>query len=558
MWRRQRWALALVALLWTRAAAFDLNEPAEFELELEPETETETETEAEQQQQQPQPCQREAADQRKPLLEDSSWLRRLKLSAKSTISLAIDRLPDYFDFDSFAANFKRKYSKSQLILRRSVFFKRCLKIFKSRVGFRLGSIGYLQNVNKFSDLSQEEFRRIFMSGPPIELRPSWQTERQYYEQIGRSYEQRKLLAHESGELPAKASASDFELEPERFGEESRVFVHESQVRREIVAMLEAEPAHSALELAVREELLNSGQERFSQACAGQAKPKRPLPWPKCASRLSQDGRQFNASNQSYAPPDLNRLGLAEGIDWSQHPCFHQIYDQGDRCGKCYVMAATSLAEFYKCSEQVNVVDRRKFSKDYVLDCGQKYSAANMGCLGGSLLETIRFISEAGVFNIGGWKLRRQRELAKLRESGARVAGLDLKCPLNGLETGYSNWGDIKLELSPELVGPSEWAWALLEGPLVASVQMPAEGVDAYEGGVHEGTGCAQSANWHAMLLVGFGQNEQGVAYWRFRNSWGADWGEGGHFNLAMAVPGACLAGGVRVFREPGAAAPTSG
>lgn len=78
--------------------------------------------------------------------------------------------------------------------------------------------------------------------------------------------------------------------------------------------------------------------------------------------------------------------------------------------------------------------------------------------------------------------------------------------------------------------------------------MPSEGLDSYQGGVHEGAGCATSGNWHAMLLVGYGTNERGLKYWRFRNSWGANWGEAGHLNLAMELPSGCLAGGVRVYR----------
>lgn len=82
------------------------------------------------------------------------------------------------------------------------------------------------------------------------------------------------------------------------------------------------------------------------------------------------------------------------------------------------------------------------------------------------------------------------------------------------------------------------------------MRMPTEGVKNYAGGTHSGATCENSNYWHAMVLVGYGIDEHGTPYWRFRNSYGPNWGDQGHFNLAATVSGECLVGGVRVFREP--------
>ena len=46
---------------------------------------------------------------------------------------------------------------------------------------------------------------------------------------------------------------------------------------------------------------------------------------------------------------------------------------------------------------------------------------------------------------------------------------------------------------------------------------------------------------HSVTVVGYGEDEEGNQFWRFKNSWGPDWGEGGYMRIARGL-GHCNVG----------------
>jgi hypothetical protein len=89
---------------------------------------------------------------------------------------------------------------------------------------------------------------------------------------------------------------------------------------------------------------------------------------------------------------------------------------------------------------------------------------------------------------------------------------------------------------------------------------------AYAGGIFNKQDCDTGVSNHAMLIVGYGEEEQTVVdtkgaiktetirYWIVRNSWGEGWGENGYIRIKRGAGGTGLGGGVcGVSRNPSVA-----
>jgi len=67
------------------------------------------------------------------------------------------------------------------------------------------------------------------------------------------------------------------------------------------------------------------------------------------------------------------------------------------------------------------------------------------------------------------------------------------------------------------------------GPIAISVDASSWG--AYESGIFDGCNLASPDIDHAVVLVGYGE-ENGSNYWLVRNSWSPAWGERGYIRVA--------------------------
>ncbi len=75
--------------------------------------------------------------------------------------------------------------------------------------------------------------------------------------------------------------------------------------------------------------------------------------------------------------------------------------------------------------------------------------------------------------------------------------------------------------------------ALQSGPLVATMDVYAD-FYSYTGGIYEPIP-AQYEGGHAIVLLGYNDDDPSNSYWICKNSWGTNWGEDGYFNIKMGV-----------------------
>jgi len=71
------------------------------------------------------------------------------------------------------------------------------------------------------------------------------------------------------------------------------------------------------------------------------------------------------------------------------------------------------------------------------------------------------------------------------------------------------------------------------GPVLAIIEVHRE-LFSYKAGVYQASerrGASEPVGYHAVRIVGWGQEGTGQKYWTVANTWGEDWGEGGLFRI---------------------------
>lgn len=203
--------------------------------------------------------------------------------------------------------------------------------------------------------------------------------------------------------------------------------------------------------------------------------------------------------------------LPNQVDWRAKGVVTPVKDQG-QCGSCYSFSNTGALEGAYALRYGHL---ESFSEQQIVDCSLTSNGGiNYGCDGGYIGETMDWISKYGGLC---------SESSYPYVSGTtQKAGTCHRCDLvNGSRiVSYTN-----VQQASDLAMMT----ALVNQPVSVAVEADQRSFQLYSSGVFTGS-CGTNLD-HAVLLVGYGTDSNGLDYYILKNSWGLSWGDKGYMYI---------------------------
>jgi len=215
--------------------------------------------------------------------------------------------------------------------------------------------------------------------------------------------------------------------------------------------------------------------------------------------------------------------LPENWDWDEQGFDTPNHDQG-HCGSCFAFASINMME-NRARVQTNNQWQPFFSQQDPLSC---HPELNQGCSGGfAYMVAGKYGQEYGLIDYDCFDYKQynisdmypcQRDINNCQ----RYKTSDYQYVAGYYKT--ANEYDMRKELyhhGAMTIGVDTSVWLGYDGGIIVPVE-PTVGFDPlYVLG-------------HAVTIVGYGV-EDGVPFWKIKNSWGQDWGENGYVRMLRGV-----------------------
>uniref|UniRef100_A0AAY4A0W8 Cathepsin L1-like n=2 Tax=Denticeps clupeoides TaxID=299321 RepID=A0AAY4A0W8_9TELE len=207
-------------------------------------------------------------------------------------------------------------------------------------------------------------------------------------------------------------------------------------------------------------------------------------------------------------------GLPDTVDWRSRGCVTPVKNQGS-CGSCWAFSSTGSLE---CQNFLKTGVLVSLSEQQLVDCSS--SNGTRGCYGGWMQAAFQYIKINGGIDT---------------EDSYPYEGVDGMCHYNHGNIGATCSGHIFVNPGDE--NDLQQAVAL-EGTVSVAIDASPISFQSYHSGVYNDPACSSTEVNHAVLVVGYGQ-ENDQDYWLVKNSWGTEWGDGGYIKIARNQNNMC-------------------
>lgn len=215
------------------------------------------------------------------------------------------------------------------------------------------------------------------------------------------------------------------------------------------------------------------------------------------------------NNYKYNGPLFNKCknfvstksNVPDSYDWRDHKAVTPVKDQG-QCGSCWSFSATGAMEGAWSIKKGELVS---LSEQQLVDCSKSYG--NHGCNGGLMDDAFEYVMDNGICSESEYPYTARGGDCKSCDTVVEISGCVDVTPNNQI--------DLKE--------------AVFTNPVSIAIEADTKVFQMYKSGVITSEDCGTNLD-HGVLIVGYGE-EGGTKYWLVKNSWSADWGDGGYVKI---------------------------